>query len=90
MEYPEFGWQEIQALREKLGASDRAVVEGLLDKIESLWVELDRTSISSKVPFVEVLASNPSAVSESFAASCSAHISCSCPLCVPEKYAVRS
>lgn len=48
MEYPELGWKQIQELREKLGTADRKLVESLLDKIESLWVELERTRIAAK------------------------------------------
>jgi len=48
MEYPELGWNQIQALREKLGQEDREIVEGLLEKIENLYWELERVRLSSK------------------------------------------
>jgi len=48
MEYPELGWTQIQALREKLGQEDRKVVEGLLEKIETLYWELERARLSAK------------------------------------------
>lgn len=48
MEYPELGWDQIQALREKLGQKDRQIVEGLLEKIETLYWELERARLSSR------------------------------------------
>jgi hypothetical protein len=53
MEYPELGWEEIHKLRERLSTEDRKLVEGLLDKIETLYWELERARITSKAQIIQ-------------------------------------
>jgi hypothetical protein len=52
MEYPELAWTQIQELRERLKTEDRKLVESLLDKIETLYWELEAAKLTSKIPTV--------------------------------------
>ena len=89
MEYPELGWNQIQALRERLGTDDRKLVEGLLDKIESLYWDLERARItptSIPDPSFHVASIPHDGLSLPFNA---AHMCCSCLSCAPEKYQIK-
>ena len=87
MMYPDLRWEDIQRLRERLGSEDRQLVETLLESLETIWMELERERILSKKNQIIQLVSTQSTFHEILQGD---HTNCSCPVCVPEKYAVRA